>query len=137
VTVIAANKDMLCGDSQASRGDLSSKVVKVFEVNGDFIGIAGDFQNFAPFIEWYAHKGEKPVITDNFVALILTPSGKMIEYSESLYPMPIMEKYHSIGNGSEFATGAMAAGATPEEAVTMACKRIHGCGLPVVKKERK
>ncbi len=137
MTIIAANKDMLCGDSQMSVDTLSTKGKKVYEVNGDFIGMSGDVSDQPQFLEWYKHKGEKPVLDDGFSALVLTKKGKLMQYEDVLIPLPVNEKFHAIGSGAHFALGAMSAGATPEQAVRLTCKRIDGCSLPVVKKERK
>ena len=135
MTVIAANREMLCGDSQISCGSLASKGKKVYEVNGDFIGMAGNLSDQEPFIDWYRHKGEKPLLDDSFIALVLTSKRKLIEYESSLVPLPVVEKYHAVGGGAHFALGAMSAGADPEQAVRLTCKRIDGCSLPVVKRD--
>lgn len=45
--------------------------------------------------------------------------------------VPIKEGYHSVGSGSEFALGAMAAGVNAAQAVRVACKYDVNSGEPV------
>lgn len=131
VTIIAANKNMLSGDSRTSDDDIIMKCKKVYDVDGDFIGFAGNFQDGLAFIDWYKNKGDKPDM-ESFVALVLTKEGHLYQYESRLIPERIYEKHHAIGNGAQYATGCMDSGMTPEEAVAKTAKRIEGCGPPVV-----
>lgn len=68
---------------------------------------------------------------DELELMIVAPDGGVIELvgdlSSKLYP-----EFDAIGFGSEVAMGAMAAGATAEQAVAVAIDKSMGCGGDVV-----
>lgn len=48
-------------------------------------------------------------------------TGRLWEWEHVGERLPILEKFHAVGSGSHLALGAMAAGATPGEAIRIAC----------------
>lgn len=134
--VITCDKKILVADSQACRGDLISSFTKLHALKIDgrrlIIGVVGECQDGLLFINWVLELCTiRPVLDKSFSALVLSDSGVLNEYNYKLIPIEIKEPFYSIGNGREFATGAMAAGADPLRAVELTCANILGCGLPI------
>ena len=67
---------------------------------------------------------------EEWAMLVITRAGMSYIHSKALFAVPVAPPF-SIGGGGEFATGAMEAGATPERAVEIACRRSNKSGLPV------
>ena len=121
----------MAADSQFTHQNLITKGDKIFQVGDDIIGYAGDVEAGVAFIEW-KKGGEKPVeLDEDFEAIVLSKSGKITWYGPKLLPIVIKEKFTALGSGSHLAIGAMYRGASPEEAVKIACKVDTGSCLPV------
>ncbi len=121
----------MASDSQFTHQGLITKGDKLFEVGSDIIGYCGSVESGIAFIEW-KRGGEKPVeIDEDFEAYILSKSGSITWYGCKLIPAPVRESFSALGSGSHLAIGAMYQGATPEEAVKIACKVDTGSCLPV------
>lgn len=98
---------------------------KVFILNdGRLAGGAGNSFDVRAWIDWLNDdkKGDCPIDSDRFVGLILNLDGSVlwVDYKgrEALSPVPC-----AVGSGQDYALGAMEAGATPEQAIAIACKR--------------
>lgn len=73
--------------------------------------------------------GDKPDLR----CLMVKPDGAVFLADEGLtFSGPIDCQVYAIGSGAEFALGAMAAGASAEEAVRVACRYDPHCGEPVL-----
>jgi ATP-dependent protease HslVU (ClpYQ) peptidase subunit len=137
VTTIATDGVSMAGDGQVQ--DHRSVVVddrrKVFRLeDGRIVGGAGNSADVASWVEWLAagKSGECPVVDDAFAALILHRDGSVLWVDHKGREMPIMLPA-ATGSGEEIAIGAMDAGASPEEAVAIACKRdIYSGGTIIV-----
>lgn len=65
----------------------------------------------------------------DIIILQVKQDGAWIYASETLFnPLELRTPYVAIGSGAEVATGALAAGATAEEAAKIACLHAAGCG---------
>lgn len=58
-------------------------------------------------------------------------TGKCVAYEEPGFPIPIEDKMYVAGSGGDIALGAMAFGASPEEAVKIASEWDVDTGLGV------
>lgn len=67
---------------------------------------------------------------DEEAAYWLLPSGELREWSAGHW-ISIDAPFHAIGSGARFALGAMAHGASAEEAARIACELSTSCGGPV------
>lgn len=90
------------------------------------------------FLDWYQDDNpNKPDLASldikNIEALLVSPHGEVALLDSSAYPMKIRAKYFAIGSGEEVALGAMAMGASAEEAVRAAIKHTVGCSGPIQK----
>ena len=131
MTTIAVNSECMASDSQSTHNGLICKEVKIFKTNNGIVGMAGDSQEGLAFLEWF-RGGDKPDdIGEEFEAIVLTPLGKILWYGRKLIPEKVTSPYYSIGSGSHVAIGALAMGASPKEAVTIAAKWTHESCLPV------
>ncbi len=136
MSTIAANRSEMAADSQSTAGATKSYTPrsKVQRLNGHLVAAVGKTDAIPAFLEWY-EKGRpedsKPELGESFEALALTPEG-LFQYYERLEPVEVVEDFWAIGRGSDIALGAMAAGASPERAVEIACELNIYTGPPVV-----
>jgi hypothetical protein len=146
VTTIAWDGKELAADSQATSEGLVSYTVKIFKGDNYIMAYAG------PIDEGYAFKaimeGEAKAkdmsISKNFAALVWWDTGEIEEWYSSMIPVPVIDKYASLGSGSAIALAAMYSGATAKEAVELAKKldaftggKIISYGWDKVKKGKK
>jgi ATP-dependent protease HslVU (ClpYQ) peptidase subunit len=133
VTVIATDGRTMAGDGLSKdRGGLicNDKVQKVRRLKDRRImGVAGNPFDIDALEEWLNNGGDFPTLQNDeeFDLLVLELDGRVFSYakhgrrSEELVPI-------AIGSGTDLAVGAMEAGASPEEAVSIACRRHTECG---------
>lgn len=132
MTTIATNGKSMAGDGQreACRTILSTEAVKVQRLDdGRIVGTCGDTALAAKLVAWLNGQGDKPEgkAEDDFAALVLRTDG-VIEYISGHCISTIVPPPVAVGSGMDFAIGAMEAGASPQEAVEIACKRDPGSG---------
>lgn len=101
--------------------------------DGSLIGACGTGALCRAVIEWFKAgrpKDDKPVIVPNcnFTALVVSPDGSMALWHEDFQPGPFRAEFVSIGSGADFADGAMAMGASAEQAVRIAMTRDTATG---------
>lgn len=95
---------------------------------------AGSRADQRPFLNWLIAgepEDDKPELSEGFGALVLRKSG-IFAYNAFLESMPVDSDCAAMGSGYEIALGAMHAGATPREAVKIACDLNVYTGPPVV-----
>ena len=142
MTTIAANREMMAADSLTTIDDTRFQISKrklhrLHQGLGNpehLVAASGQTRHIQRFIEWYSRfrpVDERPDLDEDFAALALTPEG-LYYYDGGAYPFKVEGKYWAIGSGAEFALGAMAAGANPEQAVHAALRFDVGTGPPVV-----
>lgn len=111
-TLITAGKERLAFSNKIHRG-----------LDGSIFGACGPSTDAARFRRWLCEPGQdRPELTDDFSALVLRPDGNAVYYCSKLEPIEMMLP-QAIGSGADYAIGAMLAGATPTEAVRIACER--------------
>lgn len=133
MTTVVASTDWIAADSFA--GDCY--VRKIHRVGDSLVGLSGD--NFAEcllLLDWLRsdRQGERPVFSgeDSVEALELTADGRLVYWDKSMRGVPLMDALHGIGSGSQYAIGAIEAGATPVDAITIASRRDPNSKLPVL-----
>jgi hypothetical protein len=135
VTVIAANREMMVGDTQCIHDDrVVSTHHKVHVVRDMLVGYAGCMDSGIQFLEWTKRgkgsRGKPRDLSFEFTGLILDESG-LYEYKSPLVPMRVEGDVWAIGSGAQAAFGAMFMGADPEEAVRIAIRIDPYCGGPI------
>jgi hypothetical protein len=130
----------LAADRMASNGNTAFATKKLFEVDGHFMGLAGDGAGIGAFVEWF-ESGADPAgfpstlsngNTDSGVtvsALVVDPEGNLCLYESSPYPMAVLDENFAIGSGAEIALTAMMMGKNAIEAVELASKLTVTCGM--------
>jgi ATP-dependent protease HslVU (ClpYQ) peptidase subunit len=144
VTTIAANRDEIAADSQGTRESglivsYSDRKVRELGPARDIVACQGDEDSISLFEEWYANGARPDAVPDleeNFAALVLSQAGRLFKVYRLCVPVEVREDFIALGSGDEVATGAMAAGASPREAVEIACKYNIWTGGPVVSVSR-
>ena len=106
------------------RGD-SPKIMRTKD--GALIATCGDSDMAGPFLAWFeagADSERIPRIPEksDFAAIVLLPDESVICFTERFLPMHVSGSFHAMGSGDQLALGAMAHGATAEEAVFVACE---------------
>jgi len=67
-----------------------------------------------------------------FSCLVISPDGKSAFLIDNeMEPQPVLDDFLGVGSGAAYALGALEAGATPEQAVTIATARDGNRGGPV------
>ena len=100
--------------------DVWLSVKKIHRHKGDLIGVSGDVEAEMKWLDWLTtgRKG-KPPSAAGIEALILRREG-LFYLLGSATEHKIERGWHAIGSGGGIAIGAMAHGATAEEAVLLA-----------------
>ena len=105
---------------------------KIFRaVNGDLLGAAGTNSSCEAFFKWYGTKRKKPKLTDDFEAIVLTKTGKLVFYDETLSRDVLNHDHYACGSGGNAARAAMYMGANPVRAVEIACLVDPHSGPPI------
>lgn len=118
-TVVATKQaifaDTLCAYTVPFR---FSKVAKIKDAI--FAGAGDDFLNIHLFYEWQRGKQKPKYAADaDFDIIEVNPRGLFL-WDQKLIPIQLNEPFYAIGTGAAYAMGALAAGATPEQAVLIA-----------------
>lgn len=137
MTTIAYKDGILAGDSQMTRGDEKCiGVQKVFKTAHFLVGFAGSFSNVMPVYRWlteyerhvtdpaqmYLEWHTVPEYGDGYSLLLVDRAGGIWTAGKNNPPVYVPGGFDATGSGSEFALGAMAAGASAPEAVAIAAK---------------
>lgn len=136
MTVIVVRDGVMAADTLVvGNGNVAAGHIKKIRKMSDgwILGCAGALGNIVKFFDYWELPDEEKNIDemnfDGLEVLIIDPKGE-VSYMEShsKYPMQITDDFFTIGSGSEVAMGALEAGATAEEAVRIAMKRVISCG---------
>jgi ATP-dependent HslUV protease subunit HslV len=121
--MLAADTLITCGDS---RDGFAAKIVKV---DGMLCGASGSAIHGQAFVAWLkkGREGDCPLLglgeKDRTNGIMVSPDGKLRMWSDTgFWDFEPHGGYYAIGSGCEYATGAMAMGATAEQAVRVAIK---------------
>lgn len=137
MTTVVYSNNCLYSDSRVTADTMivSENAVKIHKLQPKgfkgtvLCGGAGSFEDMQAFLLWVAcgmSQEDKPEITEfqGIVVEYVSKSKTQGYYFEpSLIPIPITDKYTSIGSGSPYALLAMDLGHGPVEAIKAASKR--------------
>jgi 20S proteasome alpha/beta subunit len=138
MTTIAYRSGLLAADTLISYSSITNgSRKKIAECGRYTVALAGMAWIRKPLEQWCAAGCPDDVpqtLIDNgseFAALIIdNNTGELFEFDNG-YLIPIYADYTAIGSGGLLALGAMAHGATAEEAVLAASKHDKNTGGPV------
>jgi hypothetical protein len=113
-------------------------VLKAVETDTHVYAVTGTLVTGLRFIEWLKEPGKVkkgPRLKDTVVVEFDKRTGRAQVWECRHTPLPCKDMY-ATGSGGQIALGAMAAGATPEEAVRIASKydAYTGHGIQVWRK---
>lgn len=138
MTVIACNETMMAADHllQSSSGIIYQRD-KIVRIGSSLWGASGALGDTDRFLAWVRSgmEGDPPTTTtrdgiEGGGCVELKKNGEIWEHYLCGARCRIMPySYWAIGSGSDFALGALAAGADPVQAVEIACQFLPGCGL--------
>lgn len=152
MTVVAYRGGVMAADSRSTDAESGHHVTvcdKVFRLsNGAILGCAGDdddrdIQEMLTKATPSRMPSRKALAETemDFAGIMVFPNGRVfrveVEYDDDKTTwgasvFEIKDTICAVGTGAELAVGAMEAGATPEEAVVIACRRdVAHCALPV------
>jgi hypothetical protein len=140
MSTIAFRGGIMAADSRAygGRGEPSpGRKVKIFRLDdGSLIGLSTSTPGTSErFVAWLKD-GAKPDILNDKIdlrALMVRPDGGIYVIDNTPYFSGPMEcDYYAVGSGTGYAMGAMAMGATAEQAVAVACDLDPHSGAPIM-----
>lgn len=123
MTTIAWDGQTLAADTQVTSSGMPYKAVKIFLLsNGSIFAGSGDYGQVCAVREWLenADVNAPHPKTDDFAGLLVTPAGEAFRLEETLTRLRVLEPFHAIGSGRDFAMAAMHCGRTAREAVQIA-----------------
>lgn len=121
---VSTKHGALASDTRCSADGVMFGVSKIRRVGKGVVGAAGDWDDILKFWEHLEGKPAKEsgLNDDSEVEGIeLHPSGIFL-YAASGKRYQIKDEFFAIGSGAPYAIGAMAMGATPEQAVALASR---------------
>jgi len=135
MTTIAADvaEQAMCTDSKCTIGDTWFPSTKIYNRDDLLIGCAGGVSDIEKFMAWYdAEQDEtnKPEL-DNLQALVLSTRGLHL-FDSTCTSFEIERGFHAVGTGGNAALGAMLAGKSLTEAVSIACMIDPNSGGDIV-----
>jgi hypothetical protein len=68
---------------------------------------------------------------DDWARLIVVADGRVMVYERHPIAFPVEDPFMAWGSGRDYAMGAMARGATAREAVEIAMRFDHHCGMGI------
>ena len=138
MTIIAFKDGILAADSAFVQEDMMFGTAEKIWRRGDgtLVGGHGDAGYCEQFRQWVmdGEEGDAPETPENqegySCGLIVRPNGKL-EIHTPRGALPFSGAYYAMGSGSALAIGAMAFGATAEEATQVAIDHCCWCGGPI------
>lgn len=135
MTTIATNGKVIAGDGivLTSWGLVTARGLKKIHVrNGNIFAFAGAAALIDPLIQWHHDgcdvKALPPCDHDGGWSMVVCDADGVHLYTSKAPFRDVLELPFALGTGGDYAMGAMLAGATPEEAVHIACKLDNGSG---------
>lgn len=129
MTTIAWDGKTLVGDTQATAACMirrvASKVFRLTKPDGTVVlfGFSGNDQDMHVVAKWIRGgmlDTDRPKFDpDTFNGLLIDGSG-CFRLESRCMPLPVLERFHAIGNGRDFAMAAMHLGKNAGEAVEVA-----------------
>ena len=133
MTTIAYRRGVVATDKQTtSNGTISRGRCKAMLFDDAVYCITGTLVRGIKFIKWLRSEqtDNAPKLKSTVVLEMSMKTGKACLWEDSV-PLPIEDSIWAAGSGGDLALGAMAQGASPEEAVRIATRYDDGTGKGV------
>ncbi|MDX0180849.1 hypothetical protein GOC16_08285 [Sinorhizobium meliloti] len=133
MTTIAYRNGAIAGDTLVSGGGIHDcSAIKVARnERGDLAGASGTAHYCYHFLEWFRGGEKNPapdVPEDNEAFIVRAADPILIECWEEPGRFVVSAPYYAVGSGKRLALGAMAFGATADQAVNCAAKHCVQTG---------
>ena len=133
MTVIAIRDGIMAVDSAVSFKEMVIGSVKKWRAvpelfGGGFIAFSGNIDTGGAAMRQFADMGEVIQSFGDFALLHLRQNGSVAEWICQGPWLEFEAPFYAAGSGDKFTTGALAAGATAEQAAKLTCEYIYGCG---------
>lgn len=128
MTTIAWDGKTLAVDSRTTGSNIirSERTQKLWKIADFWIACSGDYQDVLLAVEWFRNgmpDTDKPKLNDPGGLVVIKKRGrKAFRYEGNLVGWDVAASFAAAGSGFEIALGAMAMGATAEEAVKVAAR---------------
>lgn len=134
MTCIATDGKSIAADTLAvdGAGTIMAYRSKIIHLkDGSIAGVAGSAYDFPLIVKWLnegADPEKWPDVWSKSEFILLMPDGTVRAYNDKGQFLENELLPTALGSGMDIAIGAMEAGATPKQAVEIACRRHNGCG---------
>lgn len=129
MTIIVYRDGVMSADAAIFQGNLIAEYVRKITrlPDGGLIGCSGRSAVCREVCDWIANGADpekRPAAESegNFIALHVRPDGKVFRIEHDMKPYESVTEFNAIGAPFEFALGALAAGASAEDAVRLTIK---------------
>ena len=132
MSVIVWDGKTLATDRAALSGSIHHRIVKAWRHEGAILTGTGSVKRIHEMVEWYKRGVDTPFPegqkTSNWCHFIVVDEHGLKRYEQS--PIPIEHGFNScaFGSGQDLAYGALAMGASAEQAVEIANQYSRNCG---------
>jgi 20S proteasome alpha/beta subunit len=121
LTTIAYRDGVLAADTlTTASGTRCGEMAKIYREGRLLVGFCGNASNFEAFRSWVRAGAEGRFKSENGNVFILPPEGPAVVWGDGDYPWREAAPFWALGSGESIALGAMAVGATAEQAVRAA-----------------
>ncbi len=128
---------VMCSDSQVQTGTLRTGTMKkvLKTKDGWLVGAAGDCNEIQRFFKWMEgdRNPDEALKFENMSGIVVSPKGEVFWADSNLDLYSTDVEFAAVGSGEKLAIGAMAMGASAEEAVRVCIKYDTGCGGKIQK----
>ncbi len=135
MSIIVWDGKTLAADKRATQNGLAFTVTKIHKINGNLVGVTGDYPSATMVLDWYKNGADATKWPkcqedkDRWASLaVITPARKIFKYEQEPISFEIEENYFAFGCGRDFAISALEMGADAEAAVRVTCKYDVYCG---------
>ena len=118
MTTIVATMKAIYADTLCSYC-VPFKVNKIARIGQSIFAGAGDMDDLQRFFTWRREGGDQPAFDEQIDILELCTDGIFL-WGKKMVRLPIGDEVYSVGSGSQYAMGALAMGATPQQAIGIA-----------------
>ena len=136
MTVVVWDGKTLATDKAASDGSAQWQTEKAWLFGESVLSGAGPLQSILTMREWYRagalHNNFPQVqLSPQFCHFVIASKEGLIRYEQGPIAIDHKNDYCAFGEGRDFALGALAMGATSEQAVEVAINHSPYCGIGV------
>jgi hypothetical protein len=136
MTIVVYRDGMLASDSCVSDdGVPTGSFQKIIRTPRYLVGATGDAEGMILAMRWgmanFRQSAKDKALANCEATIIRINSKGVVEFWEGSAFYEVTAPFHAIGGGQHYALGALAHGATAEEAASIACQYSAVCKGPI------